>query len=106
MRAAFGHRLQGMCHAPATLITAGERRSPTRLARNLHALIRGRAVLYLAYEVQSELLSPLRLLVQQLDAALQRQRPQRPVLRKIAAAWEADRSVRLTHSRPAFASIR
>jgi poly(3-hydroxybutyrate) depolymerase len=62
----------------------------------------GAAVLYLAYEVQSELLSPLRLLVQQLDAALQRQRPQRPVLRKIAAAWELIARVRLTHSRPAF----
>ncbi|HWY72220.1 MAG TPA: polyhydroxyalkanoate depolymerase [Burkholderiaceae bacterium] len=59
-------------------------------------------MLYLAYELQSELLSPLRLLVQELDAVLRRQRPQRSVLRKIAAACELIARLRLTHSRPAF----
>ncbi len=61
-----------------------------------------RAVLYMGYELQSELLSPLRLLAQELDAALQRHRPQRSVLQKIAAACELIVRVRLTHTRPAF----
>ncbi|HEX4583206.1 MAG TPA: polyhydroxyalkanoate depolymerase [Burkholderiaceae bacterium] len=60
-------------------------------------------MLYIAYEVQSGLLSPLRLLAQEVDSLLCRQRPQRAaVLRKIAAACELIARLRLTHSRPAF----
>jgi len=59
-------------------------------------------VLYMGYEVHSQLLAPLRVLAQELDAALRRHRPQRAVLRKIAAACELIAQLRLTHSRPAF----
>ena len=59
-------------------------------------------MLYMGYEVHSQLLAPLRVLAQELDAALRRHRPQRAVLRKIAAACELIAQLRLTHSRPAF----
>jgi poly(3-hydroxybutyrate) depolymerase len=59
-------------------------------------------LLYSAYELQCELLSPLRVLVQDLDAALRWVRPQRPVLRQIAAVCELLAQLRLTHHRPAF----
>ena len=59
-------------------------------------------MLYLTYELQSELLSPLRLLARELEAALRHQRPQRSLLRRIAAACELIARLRLTHSRPAF----
>ena len=59
-------------------------------------------MLYLTYELQSELLSPLRLLARELEAALRHQRPQRSLLRRIAAACELIARLRLTHSRPTF----
>jgi poly(3-hydroxybutyrate) depolymerase len=59
-------------------------------------------VLYIAYELQSGLLSPLRLLAQEVETVLRGQWPQRTVLRKIAAACELIARLRLTHSRPAF----
>jgi poly(3-hydroxybutyrate) depolymerase len=59
-------------------------------------------VLYMTYELQRELTSPLRLLAQELDAVLRRYGPQRSVVRKMAAACELIARLRLTHSRPAF----
>jgi poly(3-hydroxybutyrate) depolymerase len=59
-------------------------------------------LLYSAYELQCELLAPLRMLVQELDATMRWHRPQRPLLRKIAALCEVLARLRLTHHRPAF----
>jgi poly(3-hydroxybutyrate) depolymerase len=59
-------------------------------------------LLYSSYELQCELLSPLRLLAQETDAALRWHRPQRSVLRRIAAVCELIARLRLTHHRPAF----
>jgi poly(3-hydroxybutyrate) depolymerase len=56
----------------------------------------------MAYELQSDLSSPLRLLGQQLGAALRIERGERPVLRRLAAACEVIARLRLTHVRPAF----
>jgi poly(3-hydroxybutyrate) depolymerase len=59
-------------------------------------------LLYLGYELHCQVLSPLRLLAQELNAALRTYRLQRPLLRKIAAACDLIARLRLTHSRPAF----
>ncbi|HEX4596442.1 MAG TPA: polyhydroxyalkanoate depolymerase [Burkholderiaceae bacterium] len=59
-------------------------------------------MLYSAYELQCELLSPLRVLMQELDATLRWHRPQHLLLRKIAAVCDLVARLRLTHYRPAF----
>jgi poly(3-hydroxybutyrate) depolymerase len=59
-------------------------------------------MMYLAYELQSRMLSPVQRLAQELDATLQYQRPQSPLLRKFAAACELIAQLRLTHTRPPF----
>jgi len=62
----------------------------------------GAGMLYQAYEIQSDLLSPLRLLAHELGAVLRSQRQERAQLRKLAAACEVVARLRLTHTRPAF----
>jgi poly(3-hydroxybutyrate) depolymerase len=60
-------------------------------------------MLYQAYQTQSDLLSPLRLLAQGLAAALWLERGgERSALRAMAAACEVLSRLRLTHSRPAY----
>ncbi|HEX2012947.1 MAG TPA: polyhydroxyalkanoate depolymerase [Roseateles sp.] len=59
-------------------------------------------MLYQAYQCQSDLLSPLRLLAQGLAAALWLERGERSALRAMAAACEVVACLRLTHSRPAY----
>jgi len=59
-------------------------------------------MLYMAYELQSELISPLRWLAQSLSALLQAQANEGAALRKFVAACEVLARMRLTHARPAF----
>jgi poly(3-hydroxybutyrate) depolymerase len=59
-------------------------------------------MLYQAYQTQSDLMSPLRLMAQGLGASMWFQNTERSVLRKIAAASEVMSRMRLTHSRPAY----
>ena len=59
-------------------------------------------MLYQAYQTQSDLMSPLRLVAQGLGASMWFQNTERSVLRKIAAASEVMSRMRLTHSRPAY----
>ncbi|MEP6791778.1 MAG: polyhydroxyalkanoate depolymerase, partial [Ramlibacter sp.] len=59
-------------------------------------------MLYQAYQTQSDLLSPLRLMAQHQSAMLWMQRTEGSVMRKISAACEVISRLRLTHSRPAW----
>lgn len=59
-------------------------------------------MLYQAYQTQSDLLSPLRLLAQHQGAALWLRHTEGSWLRKLAAASEVFSRLRLTHSRPAY----
>ena len=59
-------------------------------------------MLYQAYQLQSDILSPLRLLAQHTSAALWLGRTEGTLLRKLAAANEVFSRLRLTHSRPAY----
>ncbi len=59
-------------------------------------------MLYQAYQLQSDLMSPMRLLAQSLSANLWLQDTERSLLRKISAASEVLSRMRLTHSRPAY----
>jgi poly(3-hydroxybutyrate) depolymerase len=59
-------------------------------------------MLYQAYELQSDMLSPLRLLAQHTSAALGLGRTEGTMLRKLAAANEVFSRLRLTHSRPDY----
>lgn len=59
-------------------------------------------MLYQAYQLQSDLMSPLRLMAQALGSALMVRGTERTVLRQMAAASEVFSRLRLTHSRPAF----
>jgi poly(3-hydroxybutyrate) depolymerase len=59
-------------------------------------------MLYHAYQTQSDLLSPLRLLAQHTSAALWMHQTERSVARRISAACEVFSRMRLTHSRPAY----
>ncbi|MBC7436892.1 MAG: polyhydroxyalkanoate depolymerase [Bdellovibrionales bacterium] len=59
-------------------------------------------MLYQAYQTQSDLMSPLRLMAQGLGASMWLQNTERSVLRKIAAASEVMSRMRLTHSRPDY----
>src|SRR5437667_256780 len=60
------------------------------------------AMLYQAYQLQSDILSPLRLLAQRTSAALWIGQTEGTMLRKLAAANEVFSRLRLTHSRPAY----
>lgn len=59
-------------------------------------------MLYQAYQTQSDLMSPLRLLAQHTGAALWLRQTEGSLLRKWAAASEVFSRMRLTHSRPAY----
>ncbi|MDD0811648.1 polyhydroxyalkanoate depolymerase [Curvibacter sp. RS43] len=60
-------------------------------------------MLYQAYQFQSDLMSPLRLLAQHLGSALLWPGTERSALRQVAAASEVFSRLRLTHSRPPYA---
>jgi poly(3-hydroxybutyrate) depolymerase len=59
-------------------------------------------MLYQAYQLQSDLMSPLRLMAQGLSASLWLQNTERSITRRMAAASEVISRMRLTHSRPAY----
>ncbi|MGZ5194031.1 MAG: polyhydroxyalkanoate depolymerase [Ramlibacter sp.] len=59
-------------------------------------------MLYQAYQAQSDLASPLRLLAQQQSAMFWLRQTEGTLVRKIAAACEVFSRLRLTHSRPAY----
>jgi poly(3-hydroxybutyrate) depolymerase len=59
-------------------------------------------MLYQAYQLQSDLVSPLRLAAQHLSASLWLQKTERTVVRKVAAACDVFSRLRLTHSRPPY----
>lgn len=59
-------------------------------------------MLYQAYQLQTDLASPLRLVAQHLSATLWFERTERSVLRQISAACDVIARLRLTHSRPAY----
>jgi len=59
-------------------------------------------MLYQAYQTQSDLLSPLRLLAQGGGAALWLQQTEGTMVRKLSAAFEVFSRMRLTHSRPPY----
>ncbi|MEY2683216.1 MAG: hypothetical protein RJA09_360 [Pseudomonadota bacterium] len=59
-------------------------------------------MLYQAYQIQSDLLSPVRLWAQHWGSALWRDQTEGSALRQAAAACEVLSRLRLTHSRPAY----
>ncbi|MGQ2980283.1 MAG: polyhydroxyalkanoate depolymerase [Polaromonas sp.] len=59
-------------------------------------------MLYQAYQFQSDLMSPLRLMAQGLSASLWLQNTERSITRRMAAASEVISRMRLTHTRPAY----
>ena len=59
-------------------------------------------MLYQAYQMQSDLMSPLRLAAQHFSESLWLEKTERSVLRKAAAACDVLSRLRLTHSRPPY----
>ena len=59
-------------------------------------------MLYQAYQLQSDLMSPMRLLAQHAGASFWLQNTERSMLRKVSAANEVFARMRLTHSRPPY----
>lgn len=59
-------------------------------------------MLYQAYQLQSDLMSPLRLLAQNGSTALWIDKTEGTVLRKLSASLEVFSRMRVTHSRPAY----
>ena len=59
-------------------------------------------MLYQAYQLQSDLISPLRLTAQHLSASLWLRETEGSVMRKVAAACDVISRMRLTHSRPPY----
>jgi poly(3-hydroxybutyrate) depolymerase len=59
-------------------------------------------MLYQAYQFQSDLMSPLRLMAQHLGASLWLDKTERSLVRRISAANEVISRMRLTHARPAY----
>ena len=59
-------------------------------------------MMYQAYQLQSDLMSPMRLLAQSSSAALWLRQTEGSLLRKLSAASEVISRMRLTHSRPAY----
>ncbi len=59
-------------------------------------------MLYQAYQTQSDLMSPLRLLAQSSSANLWFSKTEGNFLRKLSASMEVFSRLRLTHSRPAY----
>jgi poly(3-hydroxybutyrate) depolymerase len=59
-------------------------------------------MLYQAYQFQSDLMSPLRLMAQHLSASLWLQKTERSLVRRLSAANEVISRMRLTHTRPDY----
>ncbi|MGA0569385.1 polyhydroxyalkanoate depolymerase [Variovorax sp. VNK109] len=59
-------------------------------------------MLYQAYQLQSDLMSPLRLLAQQASTSLWLRDTERSIVRQMSAASEVFSRMRLTHSRPPY----
>ena len=59
-------------------------------------------MLYQAYQNQSDLMSPFRLLAQSTSAAFWINKTEGSLLRKLSASMEVLSRLRLTHSRPAY----
>ncbi len=59
-------------------------------------------MLYQAYQLQSDLVSPLRLAAQHLSAALWFEQTERTWVRKVSAACDVLSRLRLTHARPPY----
>jgi poly(3-hydroxybutyrate) depolymerase len=59
-------------------------------------------MLYQAYQFQSDLMSPLRLMAQHLGASLWLQKTERSLVRRLSAANEVISRMRLTHTRPDY----
>ncbi|HEY4083470.1 MAG TPA: polyhydroxyalkanoate depolymerase [Burkholderiaceae bacterium] len=59
-------------------------------------------MLYQAYQMQSDLMSPLRLMAQQLATSLWFQRTEKSAVRALSAANEVLSRMRLTHTRPDY----
>ena len=59
-------------------------------------------MLYQAYQLQSDLISPLRLMAQSLSASLWVRETEGSVMRKVAAACDVISRMRLTHTRPPY----
>ena len=59
-------------------------------------------MLYQAYQLQSDLSSPLRLMAQAWSAGLWMNGTEGSVLRKVASALDVFSRLRLTHTRPAY----
>ncbi|MEZ5703744.1 MAG: polyhydroxyalkanoate depolymerase, partial [Burkholderiaceae bacterium] len=59
-------------------------------------------MLYQAYQLQSDLMSPMRATAQYLSQALWLEKTERSVMRKFAAACDVVARLRLTHTRPAY----
>jgi poly(3-hydroxybutyrate) depolymerase len=59
-------------------------------------------MLYQAYQTQTDLTSPLRLMAQHLSTSMWLQNTERSVMRRVAAACEVLSRMRLTHSRPPY----
>jgi poly(3-hydroxybutyrate) depolymerase len=59
-------------------------------------------MLYQAYQLQSDLVSPLRLAAQHLSAALWFEKTERSLVRKASAACDVLSRLRLTHARPPY----
>jgi poly(3-hydroxybutyrate) depolymerase len=60
------------------------------------------SMLYQAYQLQSDLMSPMRATAQYLSQALWLEKTERTVMRKFAAACDVFSRLRLTHTRPAY----
>ena len=59
-------------------------------------------MLYQAYQFQSDLMSPLRLMAQHFAASLWLQKTERSLVRRLSAAAEVISRMRLTHTRPDY----
>jgi poly(3-hydroxybutyrate) depolymerase len=59
-------------------------------------------MMYQAYQLQSDLISPLRLMAQHLSASLWLKETEGSLMRKVAAACDVISRMRLTHSRPPY----
>lgn len=59
-------------------------------------------MMYQAYQLQSDLISPLRLTAQHLSASLWMRETEGSLMRKVAAACDVISRMRLTHSRPPY----
>ena len=59
-------------------------------------------MMYQAYQLQSDLISPMRLMAQSLSATLWLRETEGSLVRKAAAACDVISRMRLTHSRPPY----